>query len=205
MKKGIILSLTLGALLLTGCNQQPQYVGGSNSSVQQAPLTLGIDRGDFEKAAVEATESMLASGALNKRGGGRYVVAIDQIINDTTQRIDTDMLIKKIRIAMLKSGKAVVTTAIKVGGPESTLSHSVRKLRNNQEVKRTTVAKKNALIAPDMGLSGKIIQRSARTQNGKQLVEYYFQLTLTLLESGLAIWEDETVVGKLGSNDTVSW
>lgn len=204
MKRTITLGLVAGALMLTGCNQQPQYADG-NSAVKKAPLTLGIDRGDFEKAAVDATESMLQSGALNKRGGGRYVVAIDQIINDTTQRIDTDMLIKKIRISILRSGKAVVTTAIKVGGPESTLSHSVRKLRDNEEVKRTTVAKKNALIAPDMGLSGKIIQRSARTQGGDQLVEYYFQLTLTLLESGLAVWEDEVVIGKIGSSDTVSW
>ncbi len=205
MKKSLIVSLALGALVLTGCNQQPQYAGGTGSSVKQAPMTMGIDRGDFERAAVQATESMLQSGALNKRGGGRYVVGIDRIINDTTQRIDTDMLIKKIRIAMLKSGKAVVTTAYQYGGAESTMSHSVRKLRNNGEFKRTTIAKKNSMIAPDMGLTGKIMQRNARTTNGKQLVEYYFQLTLTLLESGLAIWEDEVVVGKLGSNDTVSW
>ncbi|PIE74175.1 MAG: penicillin-binding protein activator LpoB [Deltaproteobacteria bacterium] len=168
-------------------------------------MTLGIDRADFEKAAVDETESMLQSGALNKKGGGRYVVAIDRVINDTTQRIDTDMLIKKIRVAILRSGKAVVTAAIQVGGPESTLSHSVRELRENQEVKRTTVAKKNAIIAPDMGLSGKIMQRNARTGSGKQLVEYYFQLTLTHLESGLALWEDEVVVGKIGSSRTVSW
>lgn len=192
------------ALVFVGCNQQPQYTGDSNGA-KVAPVTLGIDRGDFEKAAVDATESMLQSGALNKKGGGRYVVAIDEIINDTTQRIDTDMLIKKIRIAMLKSGKAVVTTAIKVGGAESTLSHSVRKLRQNQEVKKTTIAKKDSLIAPDMGLSGKIMQRNAKTYKGEQLVEYYFQLTLTHLESGLALWEDEVIIGKMGSNKTVTW
>ncbi len=205
MKKGIVLSLIAAGLIFSGCSQQPQYTSGVRQGAKQAPLTMGIDRGDFEKAAVDATESMLASGALNKRGGGRYVVAIDRIINDTTQRIDTDMLIKKIRIAMLKSGKAVVTTSYQYGGAESTMSHSVRKLRENGEYKRTTIAKKDSLYAPDMGLTGKIMQRNAKTQNGKQLVEYYFQLTLTLLESGLAIWEDEVVIGKLGSNDTVSW
>lgn len=204
MKKVVFFSLVAATIIFTGCTKQPQYIGdGSGSSV--APITMGIDRGDFEKAASDATQSLLSSGALNRPGGGRYVVAIDQVINDTTQRIDTDLLVKKIRIAMLNSGKAVVTSAIKVGGAESTLSHSVRELRDNDEINQNTIAKKGAMIAPDMGLSGKIIQRNAKTYKGDQLVEYYFQLTLTELASGLAFWEDEIVVGKLGSNKTVTW
>lgn len=205
MKK-TICTLALASLMLTACSQrEPSYIGPASLEGKRAPITLGIDRGDFEKAAVSATEDLLRSGALDRKNGGRYVVAIDEIINDTTQRIDTDMLIKKIRIALLKSGKAVVTTAIKVGGPESTLTKGVRELRSDDEVKRTSIAKKDSIIAPDMGLSGKIIQRNARTYNDKQLVEYYFQLSLTHLESGLAIWEDEIVIGKIGSKDSVSW
>lgn len=203
MKNLTIIALI--ALFLAGCsNKQPQYIGdGSGMSV--APVTMGIDKGDFEKAAMEVTQSLLESGALNKPGGGRYVVAIDKVINDTTQRIDTDLLIKKIRIAMLKSGKAVVTSAIKVGGAESTLSHSVRELRNNDEINQKTIAKKGTMIAPDMGLSGKIIQKNAKTYKGDQVVDYYFQLTLTELASGLAFWEDEISVSKMGSNKSVSW
>ena len=68
-----------------------------------------------------------------------------------------------------------------------------------------TIAKKNTIIAPNMGLSRKILQRNARTGSGKQLVEYYFQLTLTHLESGLAFWEHEVIIGKVGSKKTVSW
>ena len=202
MKKSIVFWIVL--LFITGCSSRTQYVDEGYKN-QEELITMGIDRGEFEKAAVEATESLLQSGVLNKQGGERYVVGIDQIINDTTQRIDTDMLIKKIRVALLRSGKAIVTTAIQVGGPESTLSHSVRELRSNEEVKGTTIAKKNAMIAPDMGLSGKILQRNARTGSGKQLVEYYFQLTLTHIESGLAFWEHEVIIGKVGSKKTVSW
>lgn len=204
MKKFLFFTCVVAIFIFTGCSKQPQYIGDSSGS-SVAPVTMGIDKGDFEKAAMDATQSLLSSGALNRPGGGRYIVAIDQIINDTTQRIDTDLLIKKIRIAMLNSGKAVVTSAIKVGGPESTLSHSVRELRDNDEVNQKTVAKKGTIMAPDMGLSGKIIQRNAKTYKGDQLVEYYFQLTLTELASGLAFWEDEIVVGKLGSNKTVTW
>lgn len=200
-----VLATLSATLLFTGCaSSAPQYVGGP-SAPQAAPLTMGIDRGDFEKAATEAVESLLQSGALNKQGGGRYVVAMGRLKNDTTQRIDTDMLTKKIRIAMLQSGKAVVTTAVGAGGAEDNMVYETRKLRDNAEFKQNTVAKKGAIYAPDMSLSGKIMQRAAKTQGGDQLVEYYFQLTLTHIESGLAFWEGESVIGKMGSNDTVTW
>ncbi len=61
------------------------------------------------------------------------------------------------------------------------------------------------MIAPDLSLSGKIIQRNVRVNSGTQQVEYYFQLTLTDINTGLAFWEGETVIGKRGSNKSVSW
>ena len=39
----------------------------------------------------------------------------------------------------------------------------------------------------------------------KQQVDYYFQLTITNLETGLAYWEFEEVIVKLGSDDRFSW
>jgi len=139
----------------------------------------GLDYRDFQKAASEAIRSMLQSGALNKRGGGRYVLAISRIINDTMQRIDTDQLIKKIRVELLQSGKVVVTTAVSAGEPEDKMSMKTRQLRKSDEFKQSTVAKKGQMIAPDLSLSGKIIQRNVRVNSGTQQVEYYFQLTLT--------------------------
>ena len=204
MKNFYLFGVILAAALFSGCSKQPQYIGDQDGS-KVAPITLGLDRGDFEKAASDITESMLRSGALNKPDGGKYVVAIDEVINDTTQRIDTDLIIKKIRIALLNSGKAVTTTAIKVGGPESTLTRSVRELRQDDEVKQQTIAKKGTIVSPDIGLTAKIIQRNTKTHKKDQLVEYYFQMTLTNLESGLGIWEDEIIIGKMGSNKTVTW
>lgn len=208
MKKVKVLTLsvvTAATMMFTGCvSSAPQYVG-SPSGPKSAPMTMGIDRQDFEKAATEAVDGLLQGGALNKPGGGRYVVAMGRLINDTTQRIDTDMLTKKIRIAMLQSGKAVVTTAVGAGGPEDSMTYETRKLRGHKEFKQNTVAKKGSLYAPDMSLGGKIMQRTATTHDGKQLSEYYFHLTMTHLESGLAFWEGETVIGKAGTNDTVTW
>jgi len=45
------------------------------------------------------------------------------------------------------------------------------------------------MIAPDYSLSGKIIQRNATLSNGDTEVNYYFQLTLTDIKTGLAYWE----------------
>ena len=202
MKK-ILVSFVLLSLLIVGCSKEPRYVGEKN--LDEVPVTMGIDRKDFERAANEAIDDLLKSGALDRKGGGRYVVAIGKVVNDTTQRIDTDMLIKKIRIAMLKSGKAVITTAVGANGAEEKMTEEVRKLRDNDEFKQNTIAKKGTIYAPDLALSGKIIQRTVKTYDDEQLVEYYFQLTLTHLESGLAFWEGETVIGKLGSNDSVTW
>lgn len=202
----ILLSSLAAVLILAGCaSSSGGYVSGGQVLKDSKPLSMGIDHTDFELAAGQAVDSLLSSGALNRPGGGRYVVAMGKVINDTTQRIDTALLTKKIRIAMLKSGKAVMTTAVAAGGAEDEMTEAVRELRNNAEFKQNTIAKKDSIYAPDMSLSGKIIQRTLTTTDKKQLVEYYFQLTLTQLETGLAFWEDEININKLGSNKSVSW
>ncbi len=200
--KLISMGLLTSTLLFTGCSQQPQIMG--SNSVKAAPVTMGIDRQDFEKAASDMIESLLTSGALNKNGGGRYVVMISDIINDTTQRIDTRMLTKKMRVSMLKSGKAVITSAVGTERDDTTIE-ATRSTRNSSEFNQKTSIKSGQLINAELGLSGRIMQRAAKTNDGDQLVEYYFQLTLTNAANGLAYWEDEVIVGKLGSNDTVTW
>jgi penicillin-binding protein activator len=196
------LSILMGTFLFTGCTTQPQSIGGNIS--KEAPVTMGLDRQDFEKAASGMVDSLLTSGSLNKREGGRYIVMISDIINDTTQRIDTRMLTKKMRIAMLKSGKAVITSAVGTERDDTTIN-ATREVRNSKEFNQSTAIKSGQLINAELGLSGRIMQRTAKTNDGDQLVEYYFQLTLTNAANGLAYWEDEVIVGKLGSNDTVTW
>ena len=197
-----VSALIASVILFAGCTKQPQLMG--NNAQPKAPVTMGIDRQDFEKAASDMVDSLLTSGALNKAGDGRYVVMISDIINDTTQRIDVQMLTKKIRIAMLRSGKAVITSAVGTQRDDTTIN-ATRATRNNDEFNQKTSIKKGQLINAELGLSGKIMQRIAKTVDDDQLVEYYFQLTLTDANSGLAYWEDEVIVGKLGSNETVSW
>ena len=186
---------------LAGCASQARYV---DPGADNGPVSMGLDYRDFEKAATESVESMLASGAVDNPEGGRYVMVVSRVTNDTMQRIDTDQLVKKIRSALLRSGKVVTTTAMGANGAEDEMSMKARELRNSEEFDQSGVQKKGTLQAPDLSLSGKIIQKN-RQAGGEQQVEYYIQLTLTDLKTGLAFWEDETPIIKRGSADSVSW
>lgn len=200
-KKLIILTLFMGTIFFAGCTHKPEYL--PENSPKSSVVTMGIDRQDFEKAASDMAKSLLSSGALDKSGGGKNVVMMSDIINDTTQRFDVKFLTKKMRILILNSGKAIITSA--VGTQRDDLAQDSRKLRDNDEFKKSTTIQKNTLYAPSLSLSGSILQRTAKANKDDQIVEYYFQLSLTDIKTGLVTWEDEVVIGKIGSNDTVTW
>jgi uncharacterized protein (TIGR02722 family) len=187
------VSLTLIAIAgLHGCTPATTMV---NMHDDRGPQVLGLDYRDFEAAAAESISKMLSTGAVDRPKGGRYVLAISRVTNDTQQYIDTDQLVKKIRVALLDSGKVVVTTAVGLTGPEDPMSVRVKELG----------APGGRPVLPELSLSGKIIQRNLSIDRRTQQVEYYFNLTLTQIATGLAIWENETVIGKRGSNRTVTW
>src|SRR5690606_26753693 len=122
-------------LLLAGCagmsSRDVEVVDVRND---RGAAVAGIDYRDFDAAASQAVQSLLASGAVNNPNGGRYVLMISDIVNDTMQRIDTAQLTKKIRIDLLNSGKVVVTTGVGAGGAEDRANFTVREgLRDNEE------------------------------------------------------------------------
>lgn len=199
MKKLIVI--TAVSLLLTACATPTRYV---DPAADTGPVTMTLDYRDFERAADEAVQDLLASGAVSNPSGEHYVMVVSRVVNDTMQRIDTDQLTKKIRVALLRSGKVITTTAVGADGAEDKMNQQIRELRNNEEFDQSGVQQKGTLQAPDLSLSGKIIQRNHKVEKEQQ-VEYYFQLTLTDLESGLAVWENETPIIKRGSNDSVAW
>ncbi len=197
--------LTGLALILSGCTSgKVAYVTPPSQHQSVQPMTLALEYQDFKFAAMNLVKDLLNSGTLNRPGGGRYVVAISRIINDTTQDIDTDQLLKDIRIALLRSGKAVITTYVQAGGPEDPMTGEIRKLRNNDEFNSRTLPGKGQLIAPDLSLSGKIIQRVYYVNDVKK-VDYYFILTLTDLKTGLAVWEGEKVISKISGSNNYTW
>ena len=135
-------------------------------------------------------------------------MATGKIVNDTMQRIDTDQLMAKVEQELLNSGKAVVTSAIGGQGATDEMIYQVRDIKEGEradEFAADSQPAKGQIIAPELSLSGKIFQRNIRYDRGTQQVEYYFQLRLTEISSGLRFWQNEVMLGKRGDKRAVPW
>ena len=201
MKKIIPVALCLA---LTACGGTRVVDLNDEQEVSSMQHVMELEYRDWTNTAEKMTESMIASGAL--KAEPKPVIAIGNIVNDTTQRIDSDMLTKKIRTTLLKSGKAQIATNFT---GEDTTSDKVRTKRSDAEYNQSTIAQKGTLIAPNMSLSGKMLQRNLKLESGwfssvDTRVEYYLQLTLTDLKTGLSVWEDEQPIIKEGK-DAPTW
>ncbi|MDT8389854.1 MAG: penicillin-binding protein activator LpoB [Lentisphaeria bacterium] len=193
---------TLAVLLLSGCAHVPENIDLQND---RGHAVMGLDYRDFDLAASQMVQSALASGTLKKPDGGRYVMATGKVVNDTMQRIDTDQLMAKIEEELMNSGQVVMTSAIGAGDATDDMVYEARELRKSDEFDAGTLAPKGRLVAPDLSVSGKIIQRDVFYDKRTRQVEYYFQLRITNLRTGLRFWQKETLIGKRGSNKSVSW
>jgi uncharacterized protein (TIGR02722 family) len=190
MKIKILLPLAAASVtFIAGCGTNAHYIqsGGHESVVSVNQINIQ----DFIAAANAATSDLLASGALDRVSKPPAVLAMSRIVNNTSQQIDTDLLTKKIRVALLQSGKAVTTTTFGLGGPEDPLAQNVQQ----QEGKPTQL--------PDFTLSGKIIETFVKAGDTKQST-YSFQLSLTD-KRGLAVWEGDKDITKQGTRSGVGF
>jgi uncharacterized protein (TIGR02722 family) len=196
-----------GLVALPAACAQPVATTMIDPRADRSAIGMGLDARDFDSTAAKLVQDMLESGAVNHPGGGRYVLVISRITNDTMQRIDTDQLIKRIRVQLLNSGKVTTTTAMRVGGAdaEDPMSMQSRNLRDSREFNQANVAGAGQMIAPEISLTGKLLQNNARLGDGSQRVDYDFQLTLTQLNTGLTLWEKDELISKQGSGRTVAW
>src|SRR5882724_9941084 len=198
MKNNIVLPFLAAAIPLIGggCATNAHYVQtGGNQSV----VTIGqINIQDYIQAANDMTGKLLASGALDRVANPPAVLAISRIVNNTGQQIDTDLLTKKIRVAVLDSGKALTTTTMGLGGTAE--DPMAKGLQQENEFKNDTKATRT----PDFTLSGKIIELGARVSNTRQST-YSFQLSLTDSKTGLAMWEGEKEITKQGTRSSVGF
>lgn len=191
--------------MVAGCQQPTVNIDTTNDPGKPV---MALDYRDFDRAATAMIESLVRSGVLKKADGSRYVVATGRILNDTMQRIDTDQLMLKIERELMNSGQVVMTSAVGGRGATDTMVYDMRKLRESEQAEEFatgTLPAKGQLVAPELSLSGKIIQRNIKYDQNTQQVEYYFQLYLTDIASGLRFWQDEKIIGKRGDKKMVSW
>ncbi len=190
--------LSLAALLITGCGttDEAKYVDPKGPRTIVSLDQINIQ--DWTNAADQMVNSLLASGVLARSPQQPAVLAISRIVNNTTQQVDTDMLTKKIRVALNQSGKVVTTTTTGMGGkaedPLAKEAAAMARFMNDEKPQPL----------PTYSLSGKLIEDRAQAGNTKQ-VTFVFQLALTEISTGNAVWEDEVQIAKQGSRPAVGW
>lgn len=160
-----------------------------------------INQQDWNMAAEDLINKMrdefINPGRLQSSDGPGQpaVLAISRIVNSTSQQIDRDMLIKRIRVALLQTGKIIVDSTAGLGGPEDPLADASKRqeaFTNGKKLRR-----------PDYTLSGKILEDKARAGNIRE-VTYFFQFTLTTPD-GLGVWEAEKRITKQGKKSSVGF
>lgn len=197
MKSKIVLPIVAAAIPLfgAGCGTNAHYIetGGNQSVVSVGQINIQ----DFIQAGNASVQDLLASGVLDRVSNPPAVLAMSRIVNNTGQQIDTDLLTKRIRVALLQSGKAVTTTTMGLGGQaEDPLAKGMQQENEFMNDQKTT-------RLPDFSLSGKIIETRAKAGNVNQAT-YSFQLSLTD-KQGLAVWEGEKEITKQGTRSTVGF
>lgn len=187
-----ILTLGAGCLLFNGCETPATYV---ESNSPQTIVSLDkIDTQDWAKAADQMINSLLTSGVVERDPQSPSVMAVSRIVNNTTQLVDVNLLTKKIRVALNQSGKVLTSTVIGPGGQaEDELARELGARYQLPEAAR-----------PYFTLSGRIIEDRAKAGSTRQIA-YIFQLSLTEINSGLAVWEDEVTITKQGERNAVGW
>lgn len=200
----IAIFVAVFALIFAACSTKTQYIDSADSKEY---TTTGLDTHDLQDAAQKSIESLLSSKYVkNISGDSPKVLVISDVLNDTMQHIDTEQLTRKVTREMRNSGKFILSLAMGGSGVSSDkMIYTARSARENEEFNQYTTTEKGELIAPELSLSGKIIQKNTRLSSSEQRIDYYFLLTLSDIKTGLVLWDDEVSISKVGSNKNVAW
>jgi len=202
MKKNVF-ALLLVSMFFAGCGSvAPHRIDPEGN--QGLTTVNELNFKDWQMGASKCINSLLQSGVLDKSDGTKAILMISTIKNSTLQHVNVHQLTKDIRIALLRSGKAITTTAVSAGGAEDKATRQVRELRDDEMFNQRTVKKMGTAIAPDFSLSGEILQQ--RTVQGRTEESYFeIQLSLTDLNTGLAVWEDKKRIAKQGTRPALGF
>ncbi|MFA6962102.1 MAG: penicillin-binding protein activator LpoB [Opitutaceae bacterium] len=184
------------ALVFSGC-QTTNDVRVVDSKGPQALVTSGINSQDWANAADQLVGSLISSGALDKAPSQPAVMAVDRILNNTQLNIDTDLLIKKIRVALTQTGKVAISNTMGLGEHAVVASEA-------SEMDEMMTGKKAKVITPYFTLYAKLIQQRDAI-NGVTQNTYTFQMSLVNVKTGLTVWEEEREIAKQSKKSTVGW
>ncbi len=195
MKKTLCYACML--LVLAGCATPPNsnpYV----DSEERGVTTAGVDLYDYQLVVQTMVTSMLRHG-LQTEEGKKPVIAMGPIYNHTPYNIELRMIGEDIRTEVLRSGLARFSTATDVerkGGESGDLYKQLAFQNESGLVSAQTAKKYGSLVGADYILFGNIYSFERRG-GGRTEANFQFNLTLTEVGTGLAVWADRKPVRKL--------
>ncbi|MEN9841190.1 MAG: hypothetical protein RL376_990 [Verrucomicrobiota bacterium] len=197
----LVLATTTAALAFafTGCatKNDAKYVDSQGTGTIVSLNQINIQ--DWNNAADKLVASLLESNVLERAPSLPAVMAVSRIRNNTQQQVDTDSLTKKIRVALNKTGKVVTTTTL---GPDGKAEDAMA--ADVGAMGAFMAGEKQKTTLPYYTLSGKLLEDRVKSGSTQQTT-YTFQLSLTTVKDGLAVWEDETQITKQGQRSSVGW
>lgn len=184
------------SLLFTGCTTT-QETRTVDAKGPESLNTSSINPQDWANAADQLVASLITSGALERAPKQPAVLAVDRVINNTQLMVDTDLLIKKIRVALTQTGKVAITNTLGLGERAVVASEAA-------ELEEMQSGKKQKTIVPDYTLYAKLIQQTDRANRVTQNT-YAFQMSLVQVKTGLTVWEEERQIAKQSKRPGVGW
>lgn len=185
-------------MYLSACSDKAaRYVNDSSDYT-----SFGIDLHDIDSVIANNTKSLLQSSYV-KEMKSKKLLAISNIINQTHEDIDMEFVSRKFVRSIRQSNKFTLTNAI--AGSGATTEQMIAKSRdliNNPMYNQRTTQENDTLEAPELALSGRIIERK-KTIDKIQRVDYMFLFVLTDLKSGKVLWDNEEIISKVTSNTSV--
>ena len=179
---------------------------GVHHAHDRGPQVAGLDYRDVQLAANTVLQSLYRSGRLDRGDGQMYVMSVDRVKNDTMQRFDTDIVTSYITQELMNNNKVMVTSAMAATEDNRAgMINGVRSVRGNAEFNQATVAQAGQLVAPSHTVYGKIIQREIPMDNGDKQIEYYLQLRIVELATGLQWWQGQVPIVKRADGSTPTW
>lgn len=195
---GLLCALPAGLL---SCQSKPAvYVDPKGNE-----LIVNVDRmniQDWGLLADELVQSLVTSGVLERLPNQPAGILLNPVVNNTTQEFDTDGIMKKIRIALLRTGRVQVIMTTGPGGrAEDQIAADTKNYKDFMSKKDSAP---DPRTLPDATLTAKLLEDRARSGNLRQ-VAYVLQMTLTDVNSGRGIWEDESTKMKQGTKSSAGF
>ena len=200
MRNLLTISAIAAVTLASAACNKAKYVDPKGKD-----LVVNVDRmniQDWSMLADQVVQSMVGSGVLSRLPNQPAGMLLNPCVNTTTQQFDTDAIIKKIRIALMNTGRVEVIMADDMfGGAEDRIAREAQRRKDKAAGIDTDASNKNV---PDVTVTAKLLEDRTRAGSTRQ-VAYILQMTLTNTATGRAVWEGEAQVVKQGERSSVGF